>query len=762
VIDCDKLKQIFDIENTTERCDRVLKEIQPVVKELVDKFLSVYGTQDPLILDSEIHTYDVTVKTAYNDSLNPKYAERSKNTSIGKKYFIRFEKALDNNIRVPIFSIEFNGMENNIFIGVTIQFVYLYEAVKTKKLKAVIDSIDKDIKTMLYEGNDLKDKKINLENFHDTIKNIGDNSTKKPEAFIGITIPLEGEIEDSYLLKSIETTWNKIKGFRDYIIENATKQSATLNILNLLVQHEEEKEISLFGSLYSLKYDDSDNINARKYKQKFYIYKGGQLLVDGSLQYHKYNSFSGHEVLEVWVSGKQMIFTSLRVLVDEDKYEWWIQKSFSTRNVEEGYVELTMEAMKDLKANGIEVRNKGTEGRSNSYFIGTYDNYSKTFDRSISEIKERFIIAGLIFANALKIVVLPKTVIERDPGSGVVGEDDENTYLESDYKCDFNLIEILKIFEESNFIFSLSTIRSFHLNLTALSDKHFVILNGISGTGKTQICKLYANAVYGLGYEDENPYLKIIPVRPDWMESSALFGYYSSIEKRYRRTEFLDMVLQALKEREQPHFVVLDEMNLARVEYYLSDYLSAVESRKSIRLHNEDNCVDVPKEIIIPPNLYVIGTVNVDETTYSISDKVLDRAFVMTLSDVNFNVYWEGKEEDMKKLLEKEYKLLLEIHSMLAPLNLHFGYRSMDEMLSKLYANKKLPEDIQMTEMEALDSVISEKILPKIRGDEQIDALLQDIYKWSINTLGEKSETTRHINRMKGELERYGTAQFWR
>lgn len=203
-------------------------------------------------------------------------------------------------------------------------------------------------------------------------------------------------------------------------------------------------------------------------------------------------------------------------------------------------------------------------------------------------------------------------------------------------------------------------------------------------------------------------------------------------------------------------------MNLARVEYYLSDYLSAVESSKSIRLHNEDNDIEVPKEIIIPPNLYVIGTVNVDETTYSISDKVLDRAFVMTLSDVNFNAYWEGKEEAMKKALESEYKLLLEIHSMLVPQNLHFGYRSMEEMLSKLSANKKLFAEVQMTEMEALDCVISEKILPKLRGDEQLETLLKEIYNWSLNILGEKSETVRHIKRMRGELERYGTTQFWR
>ena len=759
MIDCNKFKQIFDIEDTTERCDRVLKEVQPVVKELVDKYLSVYGVKDSLILDSELHTYDLTLRTTFHDSKNPNYAEQKKSTTIGKKYFVRFEKALDNNVKVPIFVIEFNGITNNIFMGVPIQFIYLFEAAKTNRLKAVLESIDKDVKTMLCEGNDLKE--INLEKFHDTIKNMGDNTSKKPDAFIGITLPLEGEIEDSFLLNSMENSWNKTDGIRNYLIEAGTKQIATLNIINLLIQHEEDREITLFENLYTLKYEESDSSSTKKYTQKYGIYKGGQLLVDGTLQFHKYNSYSGHEVLEVWVNGKQMIFTNLRVLLQEEKYEWWIPKSFSTRNVAEGQVELMKVAMKDLQANGIDVKNNGTEGRGNSYYIGAYNNLTKIFDRSISEIKARFIIAGLIFANTLGLIILPKPDNETVPDGEEIDIDNEDSGSVK-YKCDFNLVEIMKIFEESNFIFSPSIIRDFHLNLTALSDKHFVILNGISGTGKTQICKLYANAVYGLSYEDENPYLKIIPVRPDWMESSALFGYYSSIEKKYKRTEFLDVVLHALKEREQPHFVVLDEMNLARVEYYLSDYLSAVESRQAISLHNEEGSLEVPKEIIIPPNLYVIGTVNVDETTYSISDKVLDRAFVMTLSDVNFKAFWEDKEDNMKSALEKEFNLLLEIHSILLPLNLHFGYRSMDEMLSKLYANKKLPIDIQMSELEALDSVISEKVLPKIRGDEQLETLLVEIYKWAIDNIGEKSETARHIKRMKGELERYGTAQFWR
>jgi 5-methylcytosine-specific restriction enzyme B len=288
------------------------------------------------------------------------------------------------------------------------------------------------------------------------------------------------------------------------------------------------------------------------------------------------------------------------------------------------------------------------------------------------------------------------------------------------------------------------------------------LLSGISGTGKTQLCRLYANAVYGLEYESENPYFTIIPVRPDWTDASALFGYYSSFEKRYVRTEFLNVLLNALKEREKPHFILLDEMNLARVEYYLSDYLSAVESRKEIPLHQDDAVTDIPRKLVIPPNVYVLGTLNVDETTHSISDKVLDRAFVMTLSDVDFDSYWERADQDLKAALTQEFQILRELHQTLAEFELHFGYRSMGEMLQKLYANFQLPDEHQMEPMDALDRVISEKVLTKVRGDERISDMLASLEQWMSANLRPNSVSFQHVKRMKEELEYYGATQFWR
>lgn len=214
---------------------------------------------------------------------------------------------------------------------------------------------------------------------------------------------------------------------------------------------------------------------------------------------------------------------------------------------------------------------------SDAFYVGTYEKQIHSFTEPIETIKERLVTAAAIFADIENNLTLPK-------GEEIPVETEEEAEQEhEEYNSSFDFGNIMEFVEQSGFTFCVDIIRDFYLNLTSLDDKHFVILNGISGTGKTQLCRVFANAVYGLDYNEDHPYLKIIPVRPDWTDdATSLFGYYSSFEKRYMRTEFLDMLLQANDQKDKPHFVVLDEMNLVRVEYYLSDYLSEVESRKPI------------------------------------------------------------------------------------------------------------------------------------------------------------------------------------
>lgn len=186
-----------------------------------------------------------------------------------------------------------------------------------------------------------------------------------------------------------------------------------------------------------------------------------------------------------------------------------------------------------------------------------------------------------------------------------------------------------------------------------------------------------------------------------------------------------------------------------------------MESRKKIPLHNRDD-LEVPKHITIPPNIYVLGTINVDETTHSISDKVLDRAYVMTLSQVDFETFLESLEQSIRVELRDEFIFLQHIHGILAPYHLHFGYRTMNEMIQKLYHNLSLEEDHRMSSTEALDKVICEKVLPKIRGDESISSLLEQLASALKQQIGEESTSVQEVDRMKKELERYGATQFWR
>ena len=130
-------------------------------------------------------------------------------------------------------------------------------------------------------------------------------------------------------------------------------------------------------------------------------------------------------------------------------------------------------------------------------------------------------------------------------------------------------------------------VRRFHAALNFLAHKHFVILSGLSGTGKTKLALHYARAVHGLtDAKAPDPFLFVCAVRPEWTDPTGLTGYYDVLSNRYVVPPFLEAVLLATAHPASPVFVVLDEMNLARVEYYLSDVLSAIETGEALQLHS--------------------------------------------------------------------------------------------------------------------------------------------------------------------------------
>lgn len=294
-------------------------------------------------------------------------------------------------------------------------------------------------------------------------------------------------------------------------------------------------------------------------------------------------------------------------------------------------------------------------------------------------------------------------------------------------------------------------IENFYLSLKS---KPFVILAGTSGTGKTRLVKLFADAI-GAEY-------KMVAVRPDWSDSSDLFGHVD-LNGKFLPGSIIDFVKRAELDSSKPYFLCLDEMNLARVEYYLSDILSVIETRDfhgstietapiiSGTYYGADaSARGKYGEVRLPENLYIIGTVNMDETTFPFSRKVLDRANTIEFSYVDLmpqamdSAIAVDVQELPNSFLKTEYLLLAqcsdemravegycaelqEINQILQKANAHVGYRVRDEIIFYLLNNKKA--DL-MSENDAMDHEIMQKILPRIQGSSaSIKNMLCDLFR---------------------------------
>ena len=353
--------------------------------------------------------------------------------------------------------------------------------------------------------------------------------------------------------------------------------------------------------------------------------------------------------------------------------------------------------------------------------------------------------------------------------------------------------------------------------VTALRTKPFLLLAGISGTGKSQKVQELAYMTCPEGeLRNENGTAPgnycLVEVKPNWQDSTELLGYYSALSGRYELTDFIRFVYKAIKNETVPFFLCLDEMNLAPVEQYFAEYLSVLETRKNVggKIQTQPllkkevfaNCALYKKEteesnphmtsdgtlqvskalysekdaeiisylkdngLSLPDNLFVIGTVNMDDTTHQFSRKVIDRAFTIemnggnmadmfndeskslleyrneddvvplatfrpkfvrayeVLDDVRYAKYAETIKTKIPELLGNSDGTADEdsINGVLNNTPFRVSYRVQNELvlyLSVLIEQAGYPEEIDSLIGEAVLAILLEKVLPRVQGEQK-------------------------------------------
>tara|TARA_R100001143_G_scaffold63593_1_gene73136 strand:+ start:44152 stop:46665 length:2514 start_codon:yes stop_codon:yes gene_type:complete len=306
----------------------------------------------------------------------------------------------------------------------------------------------------------------------------------------------------------------------------------------------------------------------------------------------------------------------------------------------------------------------------------------------------------------------------------------------------FNLGLLKSSLKNSSLIYDKNLTTRFAISLAT---KPFLILTGLSGSGKTKLAQAFAKWIC----EDKNQ-INLVSVGADWTNREPLFGYPNALEpKDYVLPEsgVLQLILQAEDDPNKPYFLILDEMNLSHVERYFADFLSAIESKEEIKLHSGDEgdlWNGVQSTIKIPENLFIIGTVNIDETTYMFSPKVLDRANVIEfrVSQIELKQFLENPEDVDLELLrgqgasmaedfvritankagifskkEDLNKELLQFFKELNTMGAEFGYRTAYEINRFAAIFEQLAMDWEFNNI--MDAAVAQKLLPKLHGSRR-------------------------------------------
>lgn len=278
--------------------------------------------------------------------------------------------------------------------------------------------------------------------------------------------------------------------------------------------------------------------------------------------------------------------------------------------------------------------------------------------------------------------------------------------------------------------FNSDDVRRLHV---AAKTKPFVILAGLTGSGKSTIARLFAAA---LGADARNGRFRRVAVRPDWIDQSEVLGSIHPLRNRFEPGWLAEVARQCERNLDQIHVVLLDEMNLAPVEQYLAEYLSALEESRSgsettmLPLYppgaGPDNETEWPAALPFPRNLILIGTVNVDETTRVLSERVLDRANVLQLSVAISDAHHRPSDRSVRPWYvpfpewdaicvrdpdDRHHELLVDVGEILQGMGIGVGQRAHVE-LERFVANARgvLSDEL------SLDLGVLQRIIPKVRG----------------------------------------------
>jgi len=315
----------------------------------------------------------------------------------------------------------------------------------------------------------------------------------------------------------------------------------------------------------------------------------------------------------------------------------------------------------------------------------------------------------------------------------------------------------------AGFVFDDADLRAMHLAWHSHPHKRFVILSGLSGTGKTALLRHYAQVYCELLGLDVEQHRAVVPVSPDWRDPAGLVGYFNALhaDPTYQAEPALRLVLAAAKRPDLPYFLILDEMNLARIEHYFAPFLSAMETGDKLVLHAQDEPVNgVQPWVRWPRNLFIGGTVNMDETTHAISDKVLDRAFTLEFWQVDLAAFFERRAAAGHPRHPTAEAELLALHAALAPVRRHFGYRTASEILGLLTAADAAGLETAAL-AQILDQAIFSKVLPRLRGEETPllqEALTVILGRCQANHL---PRCAAKIAEMQARLRSTGLTKFW-